>query len=78
MAYLSFNDLINLSLDHDGDSIELDCSLTLHVDGIDFHAYTVSLANRDLLFYCNEGTVTYMIDLYGDTARSELFDWTLD
>lgn len=75
----SFNDLVELSINHTGDSLELDCSLTLHVDGIDLQAYTVSLANRDLLFYTDKGTVTYLVDIYGDTApRALLYDWSLD
>ena len=77
-VYQSFNDLVDLSVNHDGDSIELDCSLTLHVDGIDFQAYTVSLANRDLLFYTDKGTVTYLIDLYHAGPIAVLHDWTLD
>lgn len=81
--YTSLEDLVELSVNHDGDSIELDCGLTLsvtnrHGDSIEMQAYTVSLANRDLLFYTDKGTVTYLIDLYLDGPIAVLYDWTLD
>lgn len=78
MTNLSFNDLVDLSVNYDGDNLEVDCSLTLNVKGIDLQAHACSVSNRDLLFYCNEGTVTYLVDVYNGTARAELYDWTLD
>lgn len=76
--YQSFNDLVELSVNHTGDSLEVDCNLTLYVDGTDMQAYTCSVGNRDLLFYTDKGTVTYLVDIYGDAARAELVDWELD
>lgn len=81
--YTSFDDLVSLSVNHTGDSIELDCSLTLsitnrHGDSLEMQAYTVSLANRDLLFYTDKGTVSYLIDVYPAGPVAVLHDWTLD
>lgn len=77
-VHQSFNDLVELAVNHTGESLEVDCNLTLHVDGTDMQAYTCSVGNRDLLFYTDKGTVSYLIDTYGNTARAELVDWTLD
>lgn len=77
--YTPFNDLVDLSVHHDGDSLELDCSLTLHVDGTDMQAYTCSVGNRDLLFYTDKGTVTYLVDtMPGQRHIAVLHDWSLD
>lgn len=81
--HTSFLDLVDLSVHHSGDSIELDCSLTItitnrHGDSIEMQAYTVSLANRDLLFYTDKGTATYLVDSINSRHIAVLYDWTLD
>ncbi len=51
----------------------LECDLTLAIDGIKYHAYEVSIAHRDLLFYTDKGTLNYVIDSYGDSHTAELY-----
>lgn len=63
---------MSVSLKHD---TTLECSLILDVTGDKFHAYEVSVANRDLLFFCNEGTANYVVDTYGDKVVVVLFNW---
>jgi hypothetical protein len=59
-------------------SRSIQCDLALEVDGDTFKAYEVSIANRDLLFYCDKGTANYVVDTYGDRVTVELFDWEKD
>lgn len=56
----------------------LECNLTLGVDGEKFHAYEVSVASQDLLFFCDKGTVNYLVDNYNGKLVIELFNWEKD
>lgn len=56
----------------------LECDLTLTVDGIKYHAYEVSVAHQDLLFFTDKGTLNYVVDNYGGTPRVELFNIETD
>ena len=76
--YTSFNDLVILSVNHTGEPMELDCSLTLCVGNLELQAYTVSVSTRDLLFYTSNGTVTYLVDMYAERPRVVLHDYDLD
>lgn len=60
----------------------LECDLTLEVDGEKFRAYEVSIANCDLLFFCDKGTANYLVDTIEDRISGktrvlgiELFNW---
>ena len=55
-------------------SRSLECDVTLEADGEKFHAYEVSIANQDLLFFTDKGTLNYLVDNYGGDARAELFN----
>ena len=50
-------------------------SLELEVDGDTWNAYGAEVSHRDILFFCKEGTATYVVDSYGDKNTVELFDW---
>lgn len=76
--YTNLNDLIDLVVDPNGDYAELDCSINLTVDGVDYHAHGVSIAYRDLLFYTDKGIIQYLVDSYGDRHTAVLHDWDLD
>lgn len=53
---------------------EIECGITLQVEGEKFHAYTVSIAHQDLLFYCDKGTLNYLVDSIEDriTGKREV------
>lgn len=74
MRTLTFKDLVEKAVKANK-STEVSCNLKLSVDGETWVAYSVSIANRDLLFFCEQGTATYLIDSYGDRHTAELFDW---
>ena len=49
------------SMAGDNESHELDCNITLSVNGEHWKAYSVSVSYRDLLFYTDQGTVTSLL-----------------
>lgn len=56
-------------------SKSIECDLTLDVDGEKFRAYEVSIANQDLLFLTEKGTLNYLVDDYGNgKIMVELFN----
>ena len=70
MKDLKYYAEMSIGLNH---STSIECNLCLDVDGEKFHAYEVSVANRDLLFFCDKGTLNYLVDTYGDRIVIELF-----
>ena len=66
------------SMAADNESHELDCYITLSVNGEYWKAYSVSVSYRDLLFYTDQGTVTYLIDSYSHGDYAVLHDWERD
>ncbi len=69
---------VELSMKHIGEPVEIDCEIELFENGITFHAYTVSVAHRDLFFYCNEGTLNYVVDVYSGIGSAVLHNMELD
>jgi hypothetical protein len=74
----AFNRLVDMATEYTGESTELDCDLSLSVDGDIYHAYAVSVAPMELLFYCDGATVEYVIDIYGDKSIAVLHDVNID
>ena len=66
------------SMAADNESHELDCNITLSVNGEYWKAYSVSVSYRDLLFYTDQGTVTYLIDSYSHGDYAVLHDYERD
>jgi len=76
--YTNLKDLIDLAVNHDEESIEVDCSINLDIDDVECKAYSVSISYRDLLFYTDKGTIQYLVDSYGDRHTAVLHNWDLD
>lgn len=74
--YTSLTDLVDLAINHD--STYVDCSFQVTTPAGIFHAYHASIVHRDILLYTDKGTVTYLVDSYGDKHTCELYDWGLD
>ncbi len=74
---MKFQDAVTKSLSAQG-SKEYRCNAKLSVNGSIWTAYSVSIAHRDLLFSCDRGSVTYLIDTIGSKNYAELFDWEDD
>jgi hypothetical protein len=70
----TFKELVDIAADYDGESIELDCDLGLDIDDMTYRAYAVSVASRELLFYCDGATVEYVIDVYNGVPIAVLND----
>jgi hypothetical protein len=59
-------DLVDICTKWEGESEEIDCDINLEINGIKYHAYTVSVSYRDLLFYTDTCDIQYLVDSYGD------------
>ena len=66
------------SMGADNESHELDCNITLSVNGESWKAYAVSVSHCDLLFYTDQGTVAYLIDSYPHGDFAVLYNWERD
>lgn len=66
------------SLKHKGENKYYPCDIALKVDGHRLKAHEVSVCGRDLLFFCDKGTVSFVVDTYGDRHVIEMLDWELD
>lgn len=68
-----FNYFVKKSVNWKKENKEFDCDITLKEDDKEFKAYTVSVSNRDLLFYADNGCLNYVIDLYDNKAIASLY-----
>ncbi len=50
-------------------------TLEITVDNETWTTYGAEVSHRDILFFCKEGTATFLVDTYGDKNTTELFDW---
>ena len=75
-TFKSFEDIVEASVKR-GYSKEYNVKgVELEVEGKTLRPYTVAIANRDLLFFCDVGTVNYVVDTYAGKNWVELFDWS--
>lgn len=78
MKQLNFNDLVELSVKATNQTYK-SVDIPLTIEGKTWRAYEVSISNRDLLFFTDNGMVNYLIDSYSDTDhRADLYDWYSD
>ena len=59
----SFIELVEIAAKIKGQT-EHDVDFTLCINGKEFKPYSVSIASCDLLFFCDDCTITYLIDIY--------------
>ena len=69
----NLQEIIEKSVAYNEESQEFDCKITLKENGKTFKAYTVSIANCDLLFYTDKGCLNYLIDSIGSKHYCNLF-----
>lgn len=72
-----FNTLIDTAV-NSSEQREFDVNIELKVEGKTWRAYTAYVTHREVLFLCDKGTATYVVDSYGDRHTAELFDWETD
>jgi hypothetical protein len=57
---------------------ENDCKIELELDGEKIQAYTVSIAYRELIFYCDGLTVSFDVNTIGGRHSILLFEINRD
>jgi hypothetical protein len=66
--------LISASLEKREQRI-LKIHLEIEVQGDIWRVYEAVVSYRDILFFCDKGSATYLVDTYGARNTVELFDW---
>lgn len=78
-TFTDFEEIVDFSVKYTKENEEFSVeNVELVIEGKKFYPYTVSICNRDLLFYCEQGTINFVVDSYGDDHMAEAFDWDLD
>ena len=67
--FKNFKDAVEFSTRFFGESEEYSCNITLEGK---HKAHAVSISNRDLLFYCDDATLNYVVDTIGWNNYAEL------
>lgn len=57
----TIEELKELAIDWDKESTEHDCNILLNVGTDVFKAYSCSVGYRELMFYCDKGTLSYCL-----------------
>ena len=78
MKKKTFKDFVSMAFTWNKENKEFECDLILKHNGEEFKAYSVSVANCELLFYCENATVTYLIDNYFGEAVSVIHEINRD
>jgi len=77
----TLSELANASVAHKRDKENVHYNLNdleLEVDGRKCIAHEVSMCHRDLLFFTDQGTVSYGVNNYGGGWTPLLIDWEFD
>ena len=57
---------------------EHDCKIDIEIEGKKYAAYTVNVAERELLFFCDGVTATFDVNSIGGRDSALLVDWTFE
>lgn len=74
---MKFQDLLNMSIDIKKPK-QVESIHSFRIEGAEWISYEVSICNRDLLFLCDHGTVTILVDTYNGVNVGEVFTWEPD
>lgn len=69
--FTKFTDTVEFSTRVFGESEEYSCNIMLEDK---YKAHTVAICNRDLLFYCDNATLNYVVDTIGYNHYAELIN----
>ena len=67
--FTKLSDAIEFSTRVFGEPAEYSCDIMLEDK---YKAHTVAICNRDLLFYCDDATLNYVVDTIGFNDYAEL------
>ena len=70
----SLKDCVNRAVRADSPK-EYRARFTIRVENSLWKVHAVSIANRDILAFCDKGCATFLVDSYSDRYMCELFDW---
>ena len=65
---------IDISI-HCNESVYYNADFKLNIENEEWTCYGVSIATRDILCFCKEGSATLLVDTYGKRSAAMLHDW---
>lgn len=74
---MKLQDLIDLSVKTKKQK-EVETTNSFMIEGAQWISYACMVSHRDLLFLCDRGTITVLVDSYGERNIGEVFSWEAD
>lgn len=73
----TFDDLVDLSVDHEGGTLELSFEIDFEHEDKIYEVYGATIGHREFSLTADKAIFYFVIDLYGDRAVAELYDWNI-
>lgn len=77
-VYENLNELKEFSVEHEGDTVTVECNFSFTEDDENFKCYGAFVSHRDILLNCQEGTVNYLVDMMNGTWYLQCYSIELD
>lgn len=77
-TFQTFKEVVAFSTTYRQHAKTFDCNFTIEAEEKTFKAHSVSICNRDLLFFTDKGTLNYVVDTVGFNNYAELFSIDCD
>lgn len=72
-TFQTFQDVVAFRTTFRKNAKTFDCNFNIEVEEKTFRTHSVSICNRDLLFFTDKGTLNYVVDTIGFNDYAELF-----
>ena len=77
-TFQTFKEVVAFSTTCRKNAKTFDCNFNIEAEEKTFKAYSVSICNRDLLFFTDRGTLNFVVDTIGFNNYAELFSIDCD
>ena len=71
-TFQTFREVVAFSTTYRKNAKTFDCNFNIEAEEKTFKAHSVSICNRDLLFFTDKGTLNYLVDTIGFNDYAEL------
>lgn len=77
-TFQTFREVVAFSTTYRNHDKMFDCNFNIEAEEKTFKAYSVSICNRDLLFFTDKGALNFVVDTIGFNNYAELFSVDYD
>ena len=71
-TFQTFKEVVAFSTTYRKNDKTFDCNFNIEAEGKTFKAHSVSICNRDLLFFTDKGALNFVVDTIGFNNYAEL------